>query len=462
MVALMVGLPLGLLIRALLPQFQYNTVVPLGVATWIAALLSVRTAKIGKPKSRVPVDPSAGRLYHAYLELGEDKYWSENELANFYANMSGPTLAPTDSTGANSLLGMEVRAILMSCSEQLLSPPAAQAFPESSRLVGEISKKWNDGTIKLHLVQMQQYLPRDAKFKALSCFSPEEGLHILVNMADQGNSKGRPFANNNYQFIAEILLHAGAEFLLQMPHHSGLLAESLPAFQTTRAHEKYKVSESIRREIAHDETAEKRSEAIAIARRQLLYYSCFGVDCELGWDNLPGEIRSILFRRCLGERYDLTEADSAWLEKNLLKDLKTDLQTHIGLCDFGMMVAVNQLRFFKSIKPDESLSVLAKLSRLEMRSPEGSYLQMNDAPIPFLKRVARSFIGIYHGFGIWLKFFIVSLTADPEFHRELKFTLETKPRPLAAVITYVLSVIWINTKIAQHLVLPWFLVSRQL
>ncbi|EKD21030.1 glycosyl transferase [Drepanopeziza brunnea f. sp. 'multigermtubi' MB_m1] len=457
LIAIMVALPLGLVLRGLYPRFQYNTVIPLGVATWIAALLSLRTAKIGMPKLRVPVDPGAGGMYHAYLGLGEDKHWSQNELGNIYANIAGTNLVSSASTEANSLLGIEVRAILMSCSEQYLSPPAAHAFPESYRLVGEISKKWNDGTIKLHLIQMQKYLPREANFRALTCFNSDGGLHIVVNLPDEGNSKGRPFANNNYQFIAEVMLHAGAEFLLRLPHESGVLAESLPACRTANAHEKYKVSEGVRREVAKDETSGKRVQAIMTAKRELLYYSCFGVDCELGWDKLPGEIRSVLFRRCLGERYELTPTNSAWLQRNLLKDAKIDLPTHIAQCDFGVLMAVNKLKFFKTLRHDETLEKLTGLARIDMQSPSSDDYHFENEPTPSKNYITRSIASIYHGVGIWLKFFIVSLIADPEFHRELKFTLGRKSQLFATVVTSFLSVIWMTARIAQHWLLPWFL-----
>ncbi len=457
--ALLISFPLGLVIRGLYPDFQYSTVLPLALATWLAALLSLRTAKIGMPKNRITTDPTSRGIFHAYLGLGEDQHYSQSELGHFFDAISATTLAPTASTEANSLLGIEVRAILMSCSEQHLSPQAAAAFPDAYRLVGEISKKWNDGTIKLHLVSMQRHLPQEANLRALSCFTSNGSLHILVNMPDEGNSKGRPFAANNYQFIAEIMLHAGAEFLVDMPHESSVLAESLPACRNIGGHEKYKVSESVRREIARDDSPQMRAEAILSAKKELLQQSCFGVDCELGWDQLPGEIRSILFSRCLGESYDLTATNSAWLKRNLLKGVNIDLPTYIAQCDFGILLAVNKLRFFKSIKPDESLEKLVGLARRNMHSPDSEDFHFDTEPASYKKYVTGPLLGLYHGLGVWLKFFVVSLTADPEFHRELKFTLAARSRLVSNVATFLISAIWISAKTSQNLILPWFLVG---
>lgn len=460
LLAIGVALPLGLVIKGLHPRFRYNTIIPLATATWIAALLSIRTAKIGMPKKPANDDPGNQGLFHAYSGLGEDQHWSQSELANFFNSISATTLGVTTSTEANSLLGIEVRAILMSCSQQHLSQPAAKAFPDSYSLVGEISKKWNDGTIKLQLVSMQRYIPSKANIRALSCFSSDGSLHILVNSPDEGNSKRQPFATNNYQFIAEIMLHAGAEFFMGMTHDCGVLAESLPACRQASGHEKYKVSESVRREIAKDESPETRAFAISSSKNDLLQQSCFGLDCDLMWDKLPGEIRSILFRRCLGEQYDLTSANSQWLKRALLKESKIDLQTFIAQCDFGVLLAMNKLRFFKSLKADESLEKLAGLSRRNMQSPNSDDFQFDSEPTLYKKYIANPLIGIYHGIGIWLKFFIVSLVADPEFHRELRFTLAVRSQLFSNVATFLLSTVWIMAKKAQALVLPWFLVGK--
>lgn len=460
LLAIGVALPLGMSLRNIFPDFSYNTVIPLGTATWIAALLSIRTAKIGVPRKPVNRDPGHQGLFHAYSGLGEDQHWSQHELANFFNNVSATTLGLTASTEANSLLGIEVRAILMSCSQQHLSQPAAKAFPDSYSLVGDISKKWNDGTIKLQLVSMQRYVPSKANIRALSCFSSDGSLHILVNMPDDGNSKGRPFSTNNYQFIAEVMLHAGAEFLMGMTHDCGVLAESLPACRQASGHEKYKVSESVRREIARDESPETRALAISHSKKDLLQQSCFGLDVDLMWDKLPGEIRSILFHRCLGERYELTSANSQWLKRALLKESRIDLQTFIAQRDFGVLLAMNKLRFFKSIKPDESLEKLAGLARRNMQSPSSDDFQFDSEPTSYKKYIIDPLVGFYHGIGVWLKFFIVSLVADPEFHRELRFTLATRSQLFSNVATFLLSTVWIIAKKAQNLLLPWFLVSE--
>ncbi|KAK0103247.1 hypothetical protein ONS95_005281 [Cadophora gregata] len=457
LIALGVGLPLGIVIKLLQPQMIYNTIIPLATATWIAALLSIRTAKIGMPRKPANNDPGNQGLFHAYSGLGDDQHWSQSELANFFNNVSATTLGLTTSTEANSLLGIEVRAILMSCSQQHLWQPAAKAFPDSYSLVGEISKKWNDGTIKLQLVSMQRHLPSKANIRAISCFSSDGNLHILVNLPEEGSSARRPFANNNYQFIAEIMLHAGAEFLMGMTHDSSVLAESLPACRQVSGHEKYKVSESVRRDIAADESPENRSLAISNAKKELIQQSCFGLDCDLMWDKLPGEIRSILFRRCLGERYDLTSANSQWLKRALLKESRVDLQTFIAQCDFGVLLAMNKLRFFKSLKSEDSLEKLAGLLRRNIQSPNSDDFQFDAEPTSYKKYITSPLLGIYHGIGVWLKFFIVSLVADPEFHRELRFTLAVRSQIFSNVATFLLSTTWIIAKNAQNILLPWFL-----
>lgn len=459
--AIGVGLPLGIGLKAIDEHNVYFTIVPLGTATWIAAILSIRTAKIGMPRKPANRDPGNQGLFHAYSGLGEDQHWSQSELANFFNNISATTLGLTTSTEANSLLGIEVRAILMSCSQQHLSQPAAKAFPDSYSLVGEISKKWNDGTIKLQLVSMQRYLPSKANIRAISCFGTDGSLHILVNLPEEGSSARRPFANNNYQFIAEIMLHAGAEFLMGMTHDSSVLVESLPACRQVSGHEKYKVSESVRRETAADESPENRALAISNAKKELIQQSCFGLDCDLMWDKLPGEIRSILFRRCLGERYDLTSANSQWLKRALLKDSRIDLHTFVAQCDFGVLLAMNKLRFFKSLKAEESLEKLAGLSRRNMQSPNSDDFQFDSEPTSYKKYITGPLLSIYHGTGIWLKFFIVSLVADPEFHRELRFTLAVRSQIFSNVATFLLSTIWIIAKKAQNLLLPWFLVRHR-
>lgn len=458
LLAITVALPLGLAMKIYLPHFQFNTVIPLGVATWMAAFLSLKTADIGIPKEFKHDVPGLRGTFHAYGGLGLDQDWSQSELEEFFDATLTTSAALPFRIESNSCLGRGVKAVLMSCSRQFLSRPALQAFPDALHLVSEISRKWDDGKIRVELGPVQSITSPEADVRALSCFS-DGLLRVLVNNADMGNSEQPQCIDSNYHYIAEILLHAGAEFLFGMSHDSSLLAESLPTCRSDCRNDAFNIPEGVKRATAQNLSPDKCIATIAMCKKQLLQQLCFGLQCDIVWDNLPSNIRSLLLHRCLGERHYITASDLLWLKRVLAVEAGLDMPSFIARCDLSALLSVNKIKYFESLESN-CLSKKSRRSPADLQSSSSHSQQhlRHSRTKSNREYISAPFIAIYRSLGVWFKFFIVSLTADPEFQRELKFVLSRKSPIVANMATFLLTVVWISGKKAQNLILPWFLV----
>lgn len=480
-VAVMVGLPVGFLLKRFntvsrgeeelwwendiflfnLPRkhdFPYNGVIALGVATWTAAILSFRTAKITLPKKAPLEDNTSNRTFHAYGGLGIDQKWSQPELEAFYDGINGQAGRDNFVISPNDHPGSEIKKLLLSCTEENLSPVAFDAYPMAAELTKKIVASWNRGLITIELVSFRSVIPAEADLRAISYYTGGQ-LHILVESSSEGHITEPNIISSNCKVIAETLIHAAAESLFGMNHDHALISESLLICRFVDE-EMTRVPERLRRALPDPLIPEKKHAFLVATRRELLRSLCYGLPCDTKWDLMPLAIRRLLLKRCLGEPSSISESQMEWLETQLPAEKGCTLETRIARFNLGAILSVHKFNYFKKqmSKPEaekkiitniaEDFSWLKKAHNIDSQTPLGSRIyQKMKAPIS----------RCYHAVGRWLKFAVIAPIGDPEYQRELNCVLNQSNPYIRMPIRYAYSFIWIYSKTFQSLLIPWFI-----
>lgn len=486
--AVVLGFVVGNSLKKVYPNFKYDTVIALAVATWTAALLSFHTAKLGLPEAfdirmwiseklesynrpKRPNDstdsvnirglPSQYRIhwssadkFHAYTDTGPDEEWSQSELQAFTDKLrSGPKenrfrVLPFGHPGD------QITAILLSCTHDSLSRLALQAYPAMPFLVQRVVLAWQNGLIKVFIVPMQSVSEDSTDLRAISQYS--DGRLTLYVASDSKGSQMN--ITSNSRAIAETLLHACSETMFAMPHHQAEITESILVCRPV-SDDPYFVSECNKRSMPSKSTGPQATAFETRCRKELLRNLCLGYDCDRQWDSLPLDIRRMFLRRCLGARGPYTNTEMSWINSNVAAEDACTILSRIARYDLGAYLTVHKYNFFKN-RGDQALS-------------EKEYRQITadiqESHHPVLNRSASSvFSGftdqirlpiayVYHTVGTWIKFFVLACMADPEYQRELKCALGRTPRVLAQPATFVLTGLWIYSHAAMSRALPFFL-----
>jgi hypothetical protein len=207
-VAVIIGLPLGQLLRHFFPQFEYCDVVALGVATWTAAFLSLYYARIRTKPINKNVDSSvwskisSDKVFHEYTSPGRPLLLSQDELHITFENLTA--LGEDDKYQVEPDIhpGVEIRSILQhavqlfkevqASSIDSLPSLALEAFPEGVQLLEEAIKAFESGKIVVECVSMASLSGNFKDLKAVSCDSGEVikvfiGCEMMNSMDQQSS-----------------------------------------------------------------------------------------------------------------------------------------------------------------------------------------------------------------------------------------------------------------------------------
>ncbi|KAL2854894.1 hypothetical protein BJY01DRAFT_205040 [Aspergillus pseudoustus] len=422
-----VGLPIGIALKVCFPHFIYSQVIGLASATWTVAILSLIPAKMGMPK-RVDSPVELGKTFHAYTAPWGDPDWSQQELQTFYESIS---LLPAEARlrlQPSSHPGLEVKQLILSRRRE---PRIEEAFPHSQELVDTALKAWEAGEVLLELVPLGSLGP---SIHALSCGSSDQ-LTIAVSVGRGLNQ--RIDVSANCQVIAETLLHAVGESIMQMPHEHAVLAESLVAAGVT---------ETTARQLRDEPDTPL---VVRWAKKELLRQLCLGFECDVHWEKLPKAIRKALLNRCLGERCQLSDKHYQWLEESICQFDVKDLGIHIARSNLGAAAAVSILDY-----ANYGTGEAGALKDAETPA----YIPYLPKQIPMIAYfILKPLISTYYAVGQALKFVVVALVADPEFQREYNHVMSAYPAFVRVPATLLLNLIWKYAKVVQDLGLSFFL-----
>ncbi|KAF1943566.1 hypothetical protein EJ02DRAFT_342982 [Clathrospora elynae] len=489
--AMVLGFISGNILMRVFPRFLYTKVIALAVSTWTAAFLSFRTAKLGSPdvfdirmwileslpnfrsagkpldttdsvnvsgvQSQLRIHWSTDEKYHAYNGAGSDEDFSQSELQAFCEKIrAGPKedrflVPPTGQPGD------QITTILLSCTRDSLSRLAMEAFPTMPILVQRIVLAWKNGLIRVCIVPMQSVADADSDLRAISHYA-DGHLTLYLSSDSKAAVSRQTNVSSSCVTIAETLLHACSETMFGMPHFQAEVTESMLACREV-SNELYPTSECSKRSMPSLILGPDALAFEAANRKELLRSLCLGFDCDTQWDALPLEIRRLFLRRCLGVRAPYTNTEMSWINANVPAEDSCTILSRIARYDLGAYLTVNK---YKSLKNRGDSALTGKEYR-QMTA------DIQEAYHPVLNRSAVTLFGIfteyvripiayvYHTAGTWVKFFLLACMADPEYQRELNGALIHTPRILARPATFVLTGLWIYSRIAMSVALPFFL-----
>jgi hypothetical protein len=156
LIGLGVAIPVGFILRAQAPDFEYTDVLALGVATWTVAILSLWAVKIvGSSGDRKLATPQG--KYHAFRHPGaEDEEWSQPELCTKYNDLKSLPEEELYQIDPSSHLGMQIQEKFNAQKFEGLSTLAKEAFPDIEDLFMKCRVLFQDGIVRLILAPFGQ------------------------------------------------------------------------------------------------------------------------------------------------------------------------------------------------------------------------------------------------------------------------------------------------------------------
>lgn len=494
--AVVVGLILGNLLKEFTSRdFRYDTVIALAVSTWTAAFLSFRTAKLGLPgffeartwishrirhfkpqktpygstesvhvrgvPSQLRIHWSSDEQYHAYIGAGLDAEFSQSELQAFCDKLRAAPREDRFRVMPTGNPGDHITAMLLSCTHDNMSRSALQAFPTMPFLVQRIVLAWKNDLIRVFIVPMRIVTEAEADLRAISHFANGR-LTLYIASDSRQSSSAQMNVSANSTTIAETMLHACCETMFGMPHCQAEIVESMLACRPV-TDQVFPVSECSKRSMP---ALLLGSDALTFenqCRKELLKNLCLGYECDLQWDSLPLDIRRMFLRRCLGHRGRFTNTEMSWINANVPAEDSCTILSRVARYDLGAYLAINKYYHFQH-RGDQALN--EKEYRQMTADIQEAYHPVLNRSAVTLFSVFREYVRlplayIYHTIGTWTKFFVLACMADPEYQRELNGALIHTPKLIAKPVSIILNGLWIYSRTAMSIALPFFLYHRR-
>ncbi|TVY84657.1 hypothetical protein LSUE1_G001270 [Lachnellula suecica] len=470
LVAVVIGLPLGQILRHYFPSFEYCDVTTLGVATWTAGILSLYYARIRR-KSTHKIGDSDGDhgysklapngVYHGFSNPGKDYSLSQDELRIVYHNLCALRNEERYQIDPQTNPGLDIKAVLLHALENYREPRTAllrfalEAFPEAAELLELAALAFESGSVVINCIPIAAMTDAFAEVKAVS-YAANGNIQIIVGCELMRMDRQQASISNFCQSTAEIIVHVIAETQMGMNHDDASLSESLLVQGSGSWHGR-RVPSRIKDYLASATSSSTRSRSLArFCEDQTLQYLALRFEPEIEWDRLPRHIRDLVVRRCTGQEEILTRSQQEWLVFNQSQGLP--IKTFITRCNFGAYVAMSNRKYALGARDEEAdekyyhQDTLSSLCYLRVKPPAPKLTTRN---VLRISKLPLSFV--YHNIGVCLKLFAIAFVAEPEFQRELSCALESSPKAVRSIVFFVASGIWGYTKLLQSLVMPIFL-----
>lgn len=185
-VAVLIGIPIGQVVRHYFPHFVYRDVVGLGVATWTAAILTLYYARItSRSKAKSQYTCAKDGVYHAFHNPGKDLCLSQDELGTIYHNLRVLQDEDRYQIDPQTHPGLEIKTIFLHTLRRLreqggtVSGLILDAFPEATELLEMTISAFERGTVAVDCVPVSAMVDGVSNTKAVSL--AENGkLRIIV------------------------------------------------------------------------------------------------------------------------------------------------------------------------------------------------------------------------------------------------------------------------------------------
>ncbi|KHN97553.1 glycosyl transferase, group 1 family protein [Metarhizium album ARSEF 1941] len=453
-----VGLPTGLVLHKTGPGFGYSGLICLGVATWASCLWSFFYTNLGWPtflksglmseKSVEKHDVESPNVTYSVSALEPFPELSQSSVCKlFESSRNLPEderyfLDPAEHPGQRVI-------DLLSPHRMLRAPEILRAaFPAAGELLQAAVENWKSGKIVVELVSSHHLSPSDIDIRSVSRHLGQV-LHIFVILdSDYVHDEGTAKIYRHWKVISEAIIRATAQHLLGLSYHDSILAELLVVDHFH--HVEISLPIGVKRQL--EASPAERTRVMREGNQTLLRYVLLGVDVEREWDLLPKHIRRFLLRRCDGSSEPLSNDEEVWLQQRTSsRGSPGNIDWHIARCKLGVALTHAILNYAHNLEAEGySESCHAGSEGHDIIVSSGG--ELSNTRLPSLIKPVSS--RILQKVNLCIKFLVLSLTADPEYQRELDFVIQSKPGSLRWPLVFFLNAIWSYCKFLQNVLVP--------
>ncbi|ORY18988.1 putative glycosyl transferase [Clohesyomyces aquaticus] len=451
------GLPTGIVLHRYLPNLAYSGVIGLAVATWIAAFHSMWLAKIGWPTAKVSTKNGSSsdiddKNNTARYSTGALEPYPELSQATLSRIFDAVSALPDDQRyrlDPSQHPGLRIVELLQSQMHSKMPEFLQRSFPAGDDLLRQVIELWGTGKTMVELVSERHVPQPEQNIRSISLKSGDTLYLFVIVGPDVTGDLSTLNVDRNWRMIAEAVVQSTLEMHIGLSHDHSVLAELLIVDHLDDAEPS--IPEGVRRQLS---SCVERSRVINNSDLISLRYLLLGLDCEREWDNLPSGVRSYLLQRSLQRQAPLDADDEDYLRSKLLTDDCSDLEEHVARCDLADNLARSILNYAKALDancpPDEDDADGQNSNWEKLVSSFPSAKAKDSGSLLYLFKLMST--RLHQKLYNCIKFLVLSLTADPEFQRELNYKINGTL--LRWPLTFFLNGLWSYCKALQSLLFP--------
>ncbi|KAH8194643.1 hypothetical protein TruAng_011188 [Truncatella angustata] len=465
-VGAVVGFPVGIALHKCLPYWSFGGIVSLAIATWTAGFYSMFVANIGLPNIMVWKRKTAFALAASDEKTLMAKSYSVSTLKPS-PDLSQTTMSqlfdcfralPVEDRYTLDPQKHPGRRILelLSHGDRLRTPPVLKAsFHSAQKILDLAAQNWLSGEIVIELVSSRHKFGGGIELRSISRKSGDT-LHLIVILGpDRVIDEWVLNVQRHWKIIAEQIVQSFSEHKLAMSHDDATLAELLVVEHSMQGG--LSVPEGIKRQL--ETCSSERVRLMKESDKTYLSYLLLGLDCEQEWESLSESVRTFLLQRCLGAPGALEAGVEQWLCTRIGSQNPQDVDIHIARNDLGAALTKSVKKYAQDLEdkgfnaPDENSYVTGKVVQ--------ELYPVDETHEKYLLSVPKKPVStLFRGFNLCVKFLVLSLTADPEYQRELDFVLRNTWPVVRWPLIFFLTTIWSYCKLLQNFLIPSVLFYR--
>lgn len=462
-IAAVAGLVVGPLLQHFEPTFFMTGVVALAVSTWTTAILCLGCAGIGWPlrsptKWMLKQDPAR---YNSGSALGLHVTHSQTVIASAFHRLEALSEAEKMKLDEETQPGSIVLSILRAAQDRNQGEFLTAALPQAQSLLAQTIRMWQTCELTVDLVSHKGATTQNRKMQFVSKYCGDRlHLYILTGQATRATIYSLD-VSRRCRRIAETMLQAVAEACLHLTADQSSLVHQLVASEDP-GFSQY-VSETARHEL--ESSPDDRIALLDKTDVKMVSLALLGLDCDRYWDRLPENIRRSLLQRCFGYTSNISKLDVPY---DWLSCISADFEEHVKRCDLAANLLRNRYLYAEALDERRLRSSGSSIGDNDQSYRQSSEIDhqpastVASAPQERYQHVKRLIPNpvrrLYQGLRTTMKFFIVSIVADPEFQKELDYFLSNKNVLVRWSLKGILCSTWIFCKALQDLIIPHIII----
>ncbi|KAK3314058.1 glycosyl transferase [Apodospora peruviana] len=464
-IAVIVGFPIGFALHAALPNFAYSGVISLSAANWTAGILSLFVAKLGWPtllkkpepyiseQARITDSVSAPTATYSVATLEPYPELAMSTMQRMFDAVQ--RLDPDKRVILNPAQHPATKVVSIISWSRSHGPGPCDllryAFPRADALTRLATESWQQGLTTVELISANDFPPLEPKVRAIARKQGNH-LHIFILLATDSVDEWALNVHRHWRIIAETIVQATAEHRMMMSHGEAMMAELVVAHNT--GDYEIAVPEGVKYQLEASRT--ERARFIAAYEKTLLRYLLLGIDSEIEWDHLPRQVRAFLLQRLSRSNLPLSPYEETWLRKHLGVRSSLDVEVWIARCELAAAATQAIFSYAHNLELDDEFETDDYHSLSPKNSEKHPLLTEWAAKPDTSKRFAikSGFASLLRRFNTAIKFLIISLTADPEYQRELDFVIHDVHSVIRWPTVFFLNGIWLYARFLQRIIVP--------